>query len=459
MTLLSDFLMAAEKSADPASAFREIEDFPVPQTYRAAVLHVEDAGLFDGVPPEDRDPSRTLHVEQVPTPEIGPDEVLVAVMASAINYNTVWSSIFWPQSTFAFLKSYGRLGGAGKRHDLPYHVIGSDASGVVIRTGSNVTAWRPGDEVVTHCIVPEMSDPAGYDDSMLDPEQRAWGYETNFGGLADLCLVKGNQLMPKPSHLTWEEAASLDLVNSTAYRQLISPNGAGMKLGDIVLIWGAAGGLGSYATQLVLAGGGIPICIVSSPEKEELCRSLGAELIINRADPSLHRGGRTNTDSQYFALALRDRIRELTGGEDPRIVFEHTGAETFAASVFVAAKGGVVVTCASTSGYTHSYDNRHLWMSLKKIVGTHGANYREAAEANRLVALGKIHPTLSTTVPLVDVTLAIDAVRRNAHAGKVGVLCSVPSEGYGIRNHELRNQVAHRIDVFRAESLSGAVGS
>ena len=84
---------------------------------------------------------------------------------------------------------------------------------------------------------------------MLDPEQRIWGFETNFGGLAELALVKSNQLMPKPAHLTWEEAASPGLVNSTAYRQLVSRNGAGMKQGDIVLIWGASGGLGSYATQ------------------------------------------------------------------------------------------------------------------------------------------------------------------------------------------------------------------
>ena len=90
---------------------------------------------------------------------------------------------------------------------------------------------------------------------MLDPEQRIWGFETNFGGLAELAIVKTNQLMPKPDHLTWEEAAAPGLVNSTAYRQLISRNGAGMKLGDIVLIWGASAALGSYATQMALAGG------------------------------------------------------------------------------------------------------------------------------------------------------------------------------------------------------------
>src|SRR3712207_2616328 len=87
---------------------------------------------------------------------------------------------------------------------------------------------------------------------MMDPQQRIWGFETNFGGLAEMALVKSNQLMPKPAHLSWEEAAAPGLVNSTAYRQLVSRNGAHMKQGDTVLIWGASGGLGSYATQMAL---------------------------------------------------------------------------------------------------------------------------------------------------------------------------------------------------------------
>ena len=156
-------------------------------------------------------------------------------MASAINYNTVWTSIFEPLPTFGFLQRYGKLSDLTRRHDLPYHVVGSDLAGVVLRTGPGVNRWNAGDEVVAHCLSVELEDPAGHDDTMLDPEQRIWGFETNFGGLAELALVKSNQLMPKPSHLTWEEAACPGLVNSTAYRQLISSNGANMRQGDNVL--------------------------------------------------------------------------------------------------------------------------------------------------------------------------------------------------------------------------------
>ena len=206
-------------------------------------------------------------------------------MASAINYNTVWTSIFEPMSTFGFLERYGRLSPETKRHDLPYHVVGSDLAGVVLRTGPGVHLWQPGDEVVAHCLSVELESADGHNDTMLDPEQRIWGFETNFGGLAELAIVKTNQLMPKPAHLTWEEAASPGLVNSTAYRQLVSRNGAGMKLGDVVLIWGASGGLGSYATQMALAGGATPVCVVSSPDKAEICHRMGAELVIDRSRP------------------------------------------------------------------------------------------------------------------------------------------------------------------------------
>src|SRR4029077_9458351 len=208
---------------------------------------------------------------------------LVAVMASAINYNTVWTSIFEPLPTFGFLERYGKVSPLAKRHDLPYHIVGSDLSGVVLATGLGVHAWKPGDEVVAHCLSVELEGPDGHGDTMMDPEQRIWGFETNFGGLAELALVKSNQLMPKPAHLSWEEAACPGLVNNTAYRQLVSRNVAGMKQGDVVLVWGASGGLGSYATQFALNGGAIPVCVVSSPEKAEICRSLGAEHVIDRA--------------------------------------------------------------------------------------------------------------------------------------------------------------------------------
>ena len=421
----------------------------LPESYLAVTVRKDEVDMFEGLASRDKDPRKSLHLDEVALPELGPGEAFVAVMASAINYNTVWTSIFEPVSTFGFLERYGKVSPLGKRHDLPYHVVGSDLSGVVLKAGAGVHTWHPGDEVVAHCLSVELESPDGHNDTMLDPEQRIWGFETNFGGLAHIALVKANQLMPKPGHLTWEEAASPGLVNSTAYRQLVSGNGANMKQGDNVLIWGASGGLGGYATQFALNGGATPICVVSSPEKAEVCRSMGAELVIDRSAEAYQFWKDENTQDPKEWRRFGSKIRELTGGEDPDIVFEHPGRETFGASVFAARRGGTIVTCASTSGYMHQYDNRYLWMNLKKIIGSHFANYREAWEANRLVAKGYIHPTLSNTYPMDDVGQAAFEVHKNQHQGKVGVLCLAPEEGLGVRNHKMREQHLDAINRFR----------
>jgi crotonyl-CoA reductase len=424
-------------------------NLPLPDSYRAVTVHKDEVDIFEGLETRDKDPRKSLHVEDVALPELGPGEALVAVMASAINYNTVWTSIFEPVSTFGFLERYGRMSPLSKRHDLPYHVVGSDLAGVVLKTGAGVHSWKPGDEVVAHCLSVELESPDGHNDTMLDPEQRIWGFETNFGGLAHIALVKSNQLMPKPDHLTWEEAASPGLVNSTAYRQLVSRNGAGMKQGDNVLIWGASGGLGGFATQYALNGGATPVCVVSNEEKADICRAMGAELIINRSEADFKFWKDENTQDPKEWRRLGAMIRDLTGGEDVDIVFEHPGRETFGASVYAARKGGTIVTCASTSGYMHQYDNRYLWMNLKNIVGSHFANYRESWEANRLIAKGMIHPTLSRSYTLDEVGQAALDVHRNAHQGKVGVLCLAPQEGLGVRNPEMRAQHEAAINRFR----------
>jgi crotonyl-CoA reductase len=428
--------------------YAAVGDLPVPDSYQGMVVRADEVDMFEGLATRDKDPRKSLHLQDVETPELGPGEAIVAVMASAINYNTVWTSIFEPVSTFSFLQRYGKYSSLTKKHDQPFHVVGSDLSGVVLRVGPGVTKWKAGDEVVAHCLSVELEDAAGHDDTMMDPQQRIWGFETNYGGLAELALVKANQLMPKAAHLTWEEAASPGLVNSTAYRQLVSHHGAGMKQGDVVLIWGASGGLGGYATQYALNGGAIPVCVVSSPEKAEICRRMGAELIIDRtAEGYQFWDGETQNPKEWKRFGAK--IRELTGGEDVDIVYEHPGRETFGASVYVTKRGGTIVTCASTSGYMHEYDNRYLWMTLKRIIGSHFANYRESWEANRLIGKGYIHPTLSRVYPLADTGQAAYDVHRNLHQGKVGVLCLAPEEGLGVRDHELRAKHLDAINRFR----------
>jgi crotonyl-CoA reductase len=286
---------------------------------------------------------------------------------------------------------------------------------------------------------------------MIDSRQRIWGFETNFGAMAELTMVKANQLMPMPTHLSWEEAASLSLTLATSYRMLVSQNAGAMKQGDTVLIWGASGGLGGYATQLVRNGGGIPVCVVSSPEKVELLRGLGVEAVIDRkAEGYAFWDGDAQDPAEWKRFG--GKIRELTGGEDIDIVFEHPGRSTFGASVFVAKKGGKIVTCASTSGYLHEYDNRYLWMNLKSIISSHFANYREAWAANRLVDRGMIHPILTQTYPLDRIGDAAWAMHTNQHTGKLGLLVNAAAQGQGIADVDKRSRFADDIDAWKGLS-------
>jgi len=422
---------------------------PLPSSYRAAVLEKHDAEMFSGLASKDKDPRKSLKLREVPIPEIAPDEAIVAVMASSINFNTVWSSIFEPVSTFGSLNRLAKESSWAKRHDLPYHIVGSDGAGVVLRVGSAVRNWKPGDRVTIHCNHVDDQDPSSHNDSMLGSNQRIWGYETNFGGLADVTVVKANQLMPKPAHLSWEEAAVNALCNSTSYRMLVSENGARMKQGDVVLIWGATGGIGAYAVQYVLNGGGIPVGVVSSPDKARILKEMGCEAVIDRSAAKYKFWNDDNTHNESEWRRLGGDIRTLVG-EDPDIVFEHPGRSTFAASMYVAKKGGTVVTCAATSGFMMEFDNRFFWMRLKRLVGSHFANYREAYEANRLIGKGMIDPVLSQTFALDQVGKAAYQVHRNMHEGKIGVLCLAQNEGEGVTNYELRAKVGEaRLRRFR----------
>ncbi|HET8990429.1 MAG TPA: crotonyl-CoA carboxylase/reductase [Acidimicrobiales bacterium] len=448
---MSEILDAVRAGAGPD----ELAALPLPATTRAVLVRRADAGMFDGLDSREKDPRASLRLEEVPLPELAPDEVYLAVMASSINFNTVWTSIFEPLPTFGFLDRLGRESVWGARHALDYHVVGSDAAGVVLRAGSAVRNWRVGDRVTVHCNYVDDQDPSAHDDSMLAANQRIWGFETNFGGLADVCVVKANQLMPKPAHLTWEEAAVNALCNSTAYRMLLSPNGARIGPGDRVLVWGASGGIGSFAVQHVLNAGGVPVGVVSSEAKAQTLRELGCAHVINRAEKQYRFWKDEHTQDESEWRRLGKDIRELVG-EDVDVVFEHPGRQTMGASVFVARRGGTIVTCAATSGYMIEYDNRHLWMRLKTIKGSHFANYREAWAANQTLIDGRVVPPMSAVFPLEATGEATYQVHHNRHEGKIAVLCAAEREGLGVSDPVTRERVGERrLTVFRRNDQEG----
>lgn len=330
------------------------------------------------------DPVDAMQLETVPVPAPRCGEVIVRVKAAGINYNHVWACRGKPVPVSAL------------HPDEPIHIGGSDAAGVIVAIGTGVRHWKVGDEVVTHPNQSCGQCPACNGLEPLScPEQKAWGFETSWGSFGQYARVQAQQLLPRPRGLSWAEAATYGLKLFTAYRMLFVSSE--LKPGDYVLIWGASGGLGSYAIQLCRAVNAFPICVVSSPEKEAYCRSLGAELFLHRTEFPYLGAPEPEAVPGVGMRQFRRRLRELTGGSDVDLVFEHVGAATFPTSIFVTRRLGKVVICGATSGYALTFDARYLWMHQKQIIGSHGCNLADATRASWLVEKGIIKPTLTRT--------------------------------------------------------------
>jgi crotonyl-CoA carboxylase/reductase len=389
----------------------EVEPGELPPTMAAWVIREERQG----------EPLEAFQLEEMEVPEPGAFEVTVRVMAAGVNFNNVWAALGEPVSVFRY-------------HDEDHHIGGSDASGIVWKVGEGVTRWAPGDEVVIHCNQASYEDPEVHGlDPLAAPSQQIWGYETTWGSFAQFCKVQAQQLLPKPKHLSWEEAASYGLTYFTAYRMLM--NQAELQSGHRLLVWGAAGGLGVFALQLAKLAGAEAVGVVSSEDKGELCGKLGACGFVDRNEYAgmMRKGGETPEEEKArFKESRRfcKRVNELLGGP-PDIVFEHVGKATFPTSVLAVKPFGKVVICGATSGYTLDFDVRYLWMRQKQIIGSHFANAWECNKANELIEQGKIRPVLWKTLPFEGVAEAHQLMRDNKHQGKIAILVGAGSEGEG----------------------------
>jgi crotonyl-CoA carboxylase/reductase len=381
------------------------------------------------------EPTKAFQVEEVPVPaDLRPDEVLVWVMAAGINYNNVWAALGVPiDVTKARPKDPYFSDTSG------FHIGGSDASGIVWKVGSAVKNVKVGDEVVIHCGMWSQDDAvvkAG-GDPMFGPSFRIWGYETSWGSFAQFTRCQAHQCLPKPKQLSWDAAAAYMLVGATAYRMLAAWPPHTVQPGDVVLVWGGAGGLGCQAIQIVRALGGIPVAVVSSDDKVEFCKKLGAKGCINRKQFS-HWGmmphwkdakgyGEWLKGARAFGAALWEVVGER---KSPRIVFEHPGEDTVPTSIFVCDTGGMVVICAGTTGYNAVADLRYLWMRQKRFQGSHFANDDQAKALNDLVIAGKVDPALSETYTFDQIPHVHQLMHDNRHPhGNMACLVNAPRPG------------------------------
>jgi crotonyl-CoA carboxylase/reductase len=392
----------------------ETEPGKLPRTMAAWVIREEREG----------EPMDAFQLEEIEVPEPGAFEVIVRVMAAGVNFNNVWAALGEPVGVWRY----------GDHPQWGHHIGGSDASGIVWKVGDGVTRWQPGDEVVIHCNQASYEDPEVHGlDPLAAPSQQIWGYETTWGSFAQFCKVQAQQLLHKPKHLSWEDASAYGLTYFTAYRMLLDR--CHLQAGHRVLIWGAAGGLGVFATQLCALTGADAVGVVSSEEKGKLVKQLGAVGYVNRSEfAGMMRQG-DETPEQERARFKESRrfvkaVESILEGP-PDIVFEHVGKATFPTSVLAVKPFGKVVICGATSGYQLDFDVRYLWMRQKEILGSHFANAWEATKANQLIEESKIRPVLWQTMGFEKVAEAHQLLRDNKHLGKIAVLVGATEEGEG----------------------------
>jgi crotonyl-CoA carboxylase/reductase len=392
----------------------DVEPGELPETMAAWVIRADREG----------EPMTAFQLEEIEVPEPGAFEVIVRVMAAGVNFNNVWAALGKPVSVFGY----------GDHPEWGHHIGGSDASGVVWKVGEGVTKWKPGDEVVIHCNQASYEDVEVHGlDPLAAPSQMIWGYETTWGSFAQFTKVQAQQLLPRPQNLSWSDSSAYGLTYFTAYRMLIDK--CKLQAGHNVLIWGAAGGLGVFATQLCAASGANAVGVVSSDQKGELVKQLGAVDFINRNEFAgmMRKGGESPEEERERSKVARSfgkRIKEILG-DAPDFVFEHVGQATFPTSVFVVKPFGKVVICGATSGYELDFDVRYLWMRQKQIIGSHFANAYECMRANQLMAEGKIRPVLWQTMGFEGVPEAHQLLHENKHLGKISILVGAEEEQQG----------------------------
>lgn len=324
-----------------------------------------------------------LEYADAPDPTIKANEVLVEVKACALNHLDIWT----------------RGGLPGIEIPLP-HILGNDIAGVVREVGDLVSWVRSGDDVMLHpgvscghcaeCL-------AGRDNLCREYDILGSGRD---GGYAQLVSAPAVNVIPKPSSISWEEAAALPLVTVTAWHMLVTR--AAVQPGEDVLVHAAGSGVGSIGIQVAKLRGARVIATASSEQKLAKARDLGADEVVN-----------------YSSEDWPKEVKRLTNRRGVDVVFEHTGTATWSGSIASLKKNGRLVTCGATSGFAAQTDLRQVFYRHLTILGSFMGSKSELLEAMKFIESGKIRAVIDQTLPLAEARRAHELMEDRAQFGKL----------------------------------------
>lgn len=337
-----------------------------------------------------------LQYKEIPDPVPGPNDVIVDVRASGVNPNEYWARE-----------------GKVRKFELPL-IVGSDAAGVVTEVGSHVDSVQVGDEVVAYCGIACQScyRCVNGQEHICEKGFKIWGFDAGpmWGAHADRVRLPAHNVVPKPANLDWIEASSLQLTLLTAWHMLVS--NARLQPNETILIRGASGGVGFFATQIAKMRGATVIAVGSSPEKAEIARRYGADHAIVRP---------RDTEETFKGVSreFRSQVRDIVGPLGVDCVFDSVGGRTLMESIKMLRHGGRLVTCGATTGYATQLELAYMFIQNKTIMGSTLGTKAELIQAMRAVEGGYIEPYVSETFPLEKAGEAQEMLRAGRATGKV----------------------------------------
>jgi len=329
-----------------------------------------------------------LTLGERPAPVTGPGQVRVAVRAASLNH----------------IDLFLRRGLPGIKLELP-HIPGCDAAGVVSELGPGVTSLEIGDRVLMN---PSLScgkcEFCQRGDVSMCNSYKLVGEHTS-GTCCEQIVLPAENAIPFPESMTFEDAASLPLVFVTAWRMLITRGR--LRAGEDVLIHGASAGVGIACIQIAKTAGARVFAAASTEEKLELCRSLGADVLINGEKEDVAR-----------------RIREETGRRGVDVVVDYVGKATWVKSLKSLSRGGRLVTCGATTGYNPEEDLRHVFYRQLEIIGSTMGSRNELMAPLKLIFEGRMRPVVSDVYDLKDTAEAHRAMEARKTLGKIVIKVS-----------------------------------
>lgn len=324
-----------------------------------------------------------VQLEDLPDPQPGPGQVVVAVKAAAMNHLDIWVRKGWPGLVLSWP-----------------HVLGSDVAGVVEAVGAGVAGVKAGDAVVVN---PSLG--CGHCERCFAGQENlcrkfAILGEHVSGGQAQKLAVAARNVLPKPARLSFEEAAAVPLTFMTAWHALVER--AKLRLGETVLVHAAGSGVGVAAVQIAKLLGARVIATAGSDAKLEKAKALGADEVVN-----------------YEKQDFSKEVKRLTDRKGVDVVFEHVGKTTWEKSILSVAIGGRITTVGATTGFDPLTDLRHVFFRQISILGSTMGTAADLLEVLRFVGEGRLKPVVDRVMPLAEARKAQDLLSERAQFGKI----------------------------------------